>query len=295
MPPNQNHQKDLFENNILFVICLAGLFRSALALIGDFPFEELTYDFLTDLGFTILFTYVVFLLYFDYSYRLILRLFYIPFILLLCLALIHSRGLASSVENNIFAGILLIALTMRGKLPLIYISTLIICTIISLIIVENINHFFTSYDDYSTSSFNFIFVSVAIIWVAFYGKDAFRKKREELEKTRASLEKKTQSIKLLKEELVDQKKELEALSILLESKVYERTEKLKHQNQMMEEYLGLTLTELMEPYQRTIKAINGLTTKNDEKVVQLIKTSGEELKREITQLRDKIKEPNEGS
>ena len=169
------HQDEKFNRNILIVVCIVGLARTIVEMgLRNTP-ESGVVDFYLDLGYGILFVYTLIALMLRFSYRLIHFAFFIPLIILLCLTLIDRRGLASSTENNIHVGIIVIVLTTRStdawKLSLL----LIIGTIISLAVVEYQHHFLVSYTNYSTATFNYIFMGIGTVVVIYYAKKSLRR------------------------------------------------------------------------------------------------------------------------
>ncbi len=277
-----------FEGNILKVVAVFGLVRSFIALARDNPNIAGFADFYIDLANTIVFLLAIIMLQLKVGLKYLIVAFYLPIILLFCVGMVTHRGLASSFEINAFGYVVLFCLSLRHRLPLIFSTILIIGVSISIIIIEQEHQFLVDFSDYSTNQFSFIFVALAIIIITLYSKNIFDEKKLELKETSISLIQKGEELKLRNKELEQQKIELEKLRAGLEEKVTDRTRKLENQHDSMDKYLKLTLIELIDPYHKTLNAINKLDNSSDGKLNQMIVESGEQLKDEIEKLTSKI-------
>lgn len=156
---------------------------------------------------------------------------------------------------------------------------------------DNINYLPES--EYYTNTFTLLFVTLAIIWLVFYCKNVFISARDELHTINEELGTKGNEIKEKNELLTKQNHALNLLKEELEVKVLERAERLHQQKDNIEEYLKLTLSDLIKPYERTINAINQLENPNDDKLMQLIMDSGKKLEVEMKNLRDRLSDAHD--
>ncbi|MEQ9468538.1 MAG: hypothetical protein RLN88_14085 [Ekhidna sp.] len=284
----QNHQ---FETNVLILACGIGLLRSLLEVIMDLTNASIEIDFYLDLAFVFVFGFALLAVYWKLSLFKIYTFFYVPFIILLALMLIEAEGLARSIENNIYGGVIIIAFTLRGRGPVYFISLLIFAAIVSLLIVEYINSFSESFTILNDSPYNFVFSSVGAIGFTLYAKVFFDRKKRRLAMLTNELMSTGEKLKVKNDELTNQKIQLEELNQLLDEKVAHRTENLKKQQGKMEEYLSITLSELEHSYQQIQQEIAEIkTTMDAEGLISLLLTSADNLQKEMNHLRSKIKE-----
>lgn len=283
--------KNRFEYNVLKAACFFGLVRSVIEVSRDLVIEDFGFNFYLDCAFIIMFSATLITLSGNFPFRRIIFIFYIPFILLLTIMFIDGVGLAHSIENNIFAGIIIISLTMRNWMPVYFSLTLIICTIIALVVVEYQHHLFDNYEVLSSNSFSFIFASTAAIAFTLYAKSEFARKRKELSMAITSLDQRNQELLLKNNELLGQKEALEIFTNNADVKVRSKSSKLKSQKAQVEKYLSITMTELFDAYQNTINCIDELSEpKERDEITNMMILSGENLKREMERLRTKIEE-----
>ncbi|GAB4249947.1 MAG: hypothetical protein Tsb0034_29230 [Ekhidna sp.] len=283
--------QNTFEYNVLRVACFIGLVRSIIEVVGDFLAVELLPNFYLDLAFIFVFSGTLIALGKRFPYKRILFLFYIPFVILLWLMFIDADGLAYSVENNVFAGVIIITFTMRKKMPLYFNAALIAGILIGLVFIEYQHHFLERFIPHPGGSFNFVFSSVGVIAFTLYAKTDFTRKKNELAAARKSLDEHHQQLKEKNEELVKQKVVLENLTVSLDNQVKSRSKKLKSQKKQVEQYLSISMTELFDAYQKTVTSIEELDKgEEQDHITSMVVQSGERLKIEMDGLRNKIDE-----
>lgn len=280
--------KDLFEYNVLILGCTLGLIRSLIAISGDLVNISENDDFITDILFAIIFLFAVIGLRLA-PYKWILFLFYAPFITLLLITFIRSGGLTGGIEHNILAGLILVALTLRGRGPVYFVIVLIFGTILSLIYLEWKYGFLENFEDQHINSFNFIFSSLGIIGFTYYAKNVFSIKRKTLEKNREALKNKSLELTRKTDELLEQKEALETLTLALNNKVKSRTRAIKYQKKRREKYLSITLNELSASSKETLSIINDMKKDQDnDQIIQMLIQSGDNLQREMIELNKKL-------
>ncbi len=246
-------------------------------------------DFYLDLAYGVMFLLTLIIVWTDRSYRSLYYTFYIPLIILLCFTLIDRRGLASSVENNIYVGLIVIALTMRSKDARKFSVALIIGTLISLAIVEFQNDFLSDFTNYSSAKFNYIFMAIGTVVITFYSKRLFENWKKKLFLLKNEL---TENYSILAEkqaELEKQTQELEFLNKELESKVNERLILLNKQKQAMEKYLYLTTKELQKEYRGIHELTESVIKLHDHDMKKMMNSSSRKLEEEIDSLVNKLK------
>ena len=283
-----NHQHSQFERGIVKVVAIIGLVRFSIALIGDISQDDGPEDLFLDIVSWIMFLGGLLLIQYNARNRWIAILFFVPLMVLQWLSFYFFNGIASSVEINAFAIVIIFSLTSKGWVPLILTSAFIIGLFGVEYIVEpdNINNLPES--EYYTHTFTLLFVSLAIIWLLFYSKNVFTSSRNRLHAINKELQEKGDEITEKNELLVKQNHALNLLKKELEEKVLERAERLHQQKDNIEEYLKLTLSDLKRPYERTINAINQLEDTKDDKLMLLIKDSGKKLEVEMKNLKDRL-------
>ena len=269
------------------MVCLAGLLRVVLEMDRNTP-QSGVVDFYLDLSYGVIFIMTILAILRNLPYRVIYLTFYLPLVILLCLTLIDRRGLASSTENNIHVGLIVIALTMRGADAWKFSLALILGSMAALAIVEHQHHFLKGYTDYSTSNFNYIFMGIGTIVVIYYAKIVFEKNKEKLSNLEISLSETHLALDASNSKLAIQTEELEALNLELEAKVEERRIFLNEQRKAIRNYLEVTMDELDDEHRSLQKMTKEYVDSNDE-ISSMILTSSERLKTEIDSLMTKLK------
>lgn len=281
-----------FEYNVLLLACILGLVRSLLAVIDDLDDLSQHPDFPTDIMFTLIFIFSIVALRKFSSSKWLLFLFYTPFVLLLVYTFFKSNGLLRSIEHNIFAGLVFIIFTLKGRLSIYFTVILIAGVVASTIILELEYGFFENFHNEHTSDLNFIFASLGIIGITYYAKHVLVQGRNQLSENRDELEMKTRDLESKRDELEDQQKALEKLAVELSKMVSQRASALKSQKERREKYLALTSNELTLHYEKTIKNIENLKAERDgEPLLDMLFESGNSLKKEIGALKTKIDQP----
>ena len=273
--------------NILKVVCGVGLLRVGIETFKHVQFLDSS-DIYDDIGYGIIFTVTLIALFSKASYKLIIGIFYLPIIVLMCLTLFLESGLASPLENNIHIGLMIITLTMRSSDALKFSIYLILGTVISLVAVEWEHGFLDSYTDYSTSSFNYIFMALGAIFVTFYAKSKFESNRGKLSDIRLELIENRILLESSRTQLESQTLKLERLNAELERKVNERAVLLSSQREAMKKYLDVTLKELQGDYQEVRRLAQGVIQKPKDDVSQMMSKSLQNLDDEITSLVHKL-------
>lgn len=271
------------------VACAIGLIRSAIEVVGDLMAVELLPNFYLDLTFVVVFASTLIALKREASPKAILFIFYFPFIALITLMFIDGRGLAYSIENNVFASLIIITFTTRGNMPLMLNGSLIIAIVTSLIVIEYQHHLFENFVALNTSSFNFLFSSVGVIAFTLYAKSEFEKSKKKIAAANNLLDENNKSLSAKNEELLAKKEALEKLTLSLDKRIKSDSEKLQTQKQQVEKYLSITLTELFDAYQETIDTVERFNGEKDN-IASMVVKSGENLKEEMEALRNKIEE-----
>lgn len=284
--------QEKFNYNVLMVVSCSGLLRIAIEfVVYPVTFDHL--DFYLDIGYGILFVSTLIVLLKKSSYRVITFTFAIPLILLLCITLFDRRGLASSIENNIHVGIIVLALTSKGFDSVKYSIVLLIGTVFALAFVEYKYHFFENYSDYSTSNFNFIFMSIGTIVAIFYAKQSFEKGKESLRNLQLQLSEKNIELQKTSKRLNEQTIELEELNLSLEKKVDERIAILKDQKGTIKDYLDITLKELHKEHSEMRELTDAIDFEDMNKVKEMLKISAERLNVELYSLIEKLESDHE--
>jgi hypothetical protein len=269
--------------------CIMGLIRSILAVIGDLGDLEEHSDFYTDIAFTLVFCFVIIALKTSVSFQWILIFFYAPFIGLLIYTFHNSNGLQQGIEQNIFAGLIFIIFTLRGRLPIFFSAILIVGVFVSIVMLEAQLGFLESFEDNHTIDLNFIFASLGIIGFTYYAKYVLIEGRDKLKNNRLELKMKTLQLENKHKELQKQKESLEELTLAIDKRVSQRTKALNLQRKRREEYLAITSTELNQHFEKTIALIEQIELKNQgEPFLKMLHKSGDSLKEEISALKEKV-------
>lgn len=282
---DQHHR---FERGILKVIALIGLVRFGIAIFLSDPAVDGYADLYLDIATAIAFLTGLILVHWNASNRILIACFFAPLIGLLWASFYYYNGLASSNEINAFAVIIIISLTIQGRMPLLFVGVFLVgvCTIMYLVETNNLQTL--QPEDYKTGTTTLLLVTLANLFMIYHAKNVFDESRTDLNTINNDLTEKTTEIQQKRTELTAQNHELTLLKNELEEKVLERTERLQEQKDSIEAYLQLMLTELVKPYDKTIKAINELQSSDDDPMIDMVKTSGKRLEMEIEKLRERL-------
>lgn len=281
-------QHNRFERGILKVIALIGLVRFSIALILNDTLSDGYTDFYMDLATALVFLIGFILLLQRSSNKLLIAFFFAPLILLLWISFYFFDGLASSNEINAFAIVIILSLTIQGRLTWVFVGTFLLGVFLVLFFVERDNLTHLNPSDYHTGTATLLLVTLANIWMTFHAKNKFDSSRQELKNTNQELKERAEEIMNKKEELTAQNKKLNTLKSELEEKVLARTDELMKQKEAIEQYLQLTLNELMRPYEQTITAINDLVNTNNDEMIEMMKVSGLRLAEEVEKLKERL-------
>ncbi|NQZ75010.1 MAG: hypothetical protein HRT61_02715 [Ekhidna sp.] len=283
--------KNNFEATVLKVACLIALTRSIIEVINDLIAEELQPNFYLDLAFIIVFSIGIASTYVKIGFKKLLFLFYLPLITLLCIMFIDGVGLAHSIENNLFGGLVILTFTTRGRVPFFLNATLIICIVFCLIYLGYQYNLLATFEILSSGKLNFVFSTIGIIAFILYAKSVFTRNKSRLASTIDSLNQQTQSLERKREELIEKKKTLDTLTIELNDKVMDRSRELRTHQSQVEEYLSVTMTELFDAYQDTIDAVDRFEeSEGKDQMASMVVQSGANLRKEMESLRSKISE-----
>ncbi|WP_425390313.1 hypothetical protein [Ekhidna sp.] len=286
---NKEHRTS-FEYNVLAVACGLGLLRAVIEVIMDLTQDKLGPDFYLDVCLLILFMYGCYIGITKriHSY-LLLYSFYVPFIGMMLWMFYDGEGLRHSTEINIYASIIIISLTVGFRWSVILNSLFIISVLGVLVILENQFHFLDSFSVANGKPLNFVFSSLGMIAFILYAKNEFVRRKRRLAKGINALHQKNSEITDKNNSLIKQKEDLEQLTNQLDEKVRSGNQLLRNHKDQVEQYLSLSITELYETFENTIHCIEELKEDEDE-IVQMIIQSGDNLKKEMSNLSNKIEE-----
>ncbi|WP_425390310.1 hypothetical protein [Ekhidna sp.] len=275
-----------FEQNVLLLACSLGLLRSILAVIGDFMEPSPSADLITDILFTLVFIYGLLATKYKLSFRWILMLFYIPLTGLFIYTFHQANGLQEGIENNTFVGLIFINFTLRGKLPVYFSALLIGGVLVSLFIIMKTNPVFINNH---TNDLNFIFSSFGIIGITFYAKHVFTKRRNTLKRNQKELENKSTLLQKNQDNLIQQKKALEELALILDDKVTKKTKALNNQKAKREKFLSLMSNDLIKSVDESMNLVETLKSKTkNQPLIDMLVKSGNSLKVQIENLNKKV-------
>ncbi|NQZ79360.1 MAG: hypothetical protein HRT61_25055 [Ekhidna sp.] len=278
-----------FTKNVLAVVCISGLIRIILEFqINTSSFGDL--DSMLDLLYLVIFSTTLFSLWKGISYESLRFVFYLPLIILLCLTLYNSRGLASPVETNTYLALIIISLTTRSIDAIRFSLLLIVGTLLSLILVESKYHFSSDFTDYSTENLNFIFISIVSVILTYYAKQVFEDRKNSLSNIKKSLSRNHRVLQESTDQLEAKTRELEELNRKLEAKVEERMTLLSEKKRALKEYLYLTSEELQIEYEGIYQLTDDSFGASNDQMAKMMIESSSKLDREIKSLVSKLKE-----
>ena len=287
--------KDEFERSVLFLASFLGLSRSVLAIIGNLQEgSRINNDTITDIGFAVLFSYTLWMIQRKVSNKYLIPAFYFPFVMLMIGSFVAAHGIAESIEHNLFAGLILIVLSLKGR-PLVWITGIYSLSVLCAFIYLGQAHpILALAEDFHQGNINFIFAALGVIGFMFYAKYAFTNRREVLGNRKEELRKKLIALGEETNKLLEQRALLEKLTKDLDIKVINRTNALKTQRKRREKYMSLTLNELFSSSEQTIQLIGELKggKASKEPLMEMLIQSGESLKGEIAELRKKVSNDN---
>lgn len=280
----EHNYSSSFERNILKVITVIGFARAFLELSLDKPEVNGYTDFYIDLAVLILFLWGFVMVFWNMHDSWIKWTFYLPLILFMSIGLYTLQGLYSSHELLAYGLVVIISLTMKDKSLIVFNILVLFGTIVSLNFVE-LKLPISSFEKISKTTLPFVFISVTVIVLTNYSKFVFARRRQELKAINESLIKRSSELNEGKLLLEEQNSQLAMLTKELETKVLNRTELLNDQKKSMEKYLRLTLVELIQPYEKTLHAIEKLDLSAADEYTSMIVVSGERLSEEVEKLR----------
>lgn len=275
-----------FERGVLKAVMVIGTLRAVLELSLDNLPETGYTDFYMDIAALVLFVFGLSLILRNGADVLIRWAFFVPLLVLICLGIYFYGGLSGSVELIVYGLAVVINLTMRKRTLLFFNIFLIASTAITFYFVERVQ----PVDSFSVSDDNpitFVFISLGIIVLTNIGKNSFEEKRNELVRLNSNLARKQKELEDGNKELTDQNEKLRALRSELKKKVKERTRMLQQQNESIEAYMKLTLVELIQPYEKTLKEIGKVRAEDN--ISKMLIDSGNRLKYEVEHLTKRLK------
>ncbi|WP_424963287.1 hypothetical protein [Ekhidna sp.] len=282
--------RNTFEYNVLTVASGIGLLRAVLEVIRDLTETSTGPDFYLDLCLVVLFIYGC---YIGITKRihssLLVFSFYVPFVGMMIWMFFDGEGLVHSSEINIYASIIIISLTLNFRWSVILNAVFVVAIFLALVAIEYQYHFLENFIPIGNGSLNFIFSSFGTIAFILYAKNEFVRRKKSLASGIKSLHAKNREITEKNSYLLKQKEDLEQLTTQLDEKVRNGNKLLRSHKNQMEQYLSLSITELYETYENTIQCIDDLEKEEDD-IVQLIIQSGDNLKKEMSNLSGKIEE-----
>lgn len=284
MELRQNH----FEQNLMKTVALLGFVRFLIALFLNKLSVDGYPDLILDIGACLIFLLVFVLASKGAKTIWFIIFFYIPLISLLLISFYIHNGLMSSTEVNAFALVIIFCLTSKGRWPIIFTSVFLIGVLAVLFLVESDNLKGLDTSEYFTNTFTLLIISLAVIWLTYHAKKVFDSSHEALLATNSELTLVTQDLRSKHETLNEQNQHLNQLKTELEEKILARTTALKSQKEVIEEYMQLTLIELMKPYEKTAERIKNLEVSKNDEINQLIIESGQKLDREINKIKEKL-------
>lgn len=283
---NQLHNR--FERGILKVIAFIGMVRFAIALFIGGPLQAPLTDFYLNLATALIFLAGLVLVHVRATDKVLVAFFFVPLMVLVWVSLYFQNGLASAGEINAFAVVIILSLTIQGRLPWVFIAIFLmgVCTTLYLVEWRNIQ----SQDSLvmNTDTTALLLVTLANLFMTYHAKNVFDTSRRELGETNAKLTERAEEIGAQRALLQEQNLQLIRLKDELEEKVLERTAKLQQQREAIEQYLQLTLKELVNPYEKTLKAIDRLENTKNNPMVDMVKESGRRMQAEVEKLRTKL-------
>lgn len=288
----KNQGNSRFERGILKVVAFIGLIRFIIALMVNDPQVDGYLDLTLDIATATVFLAGLLLVHFKADNKWIIGLFFIPLIILLLISLYLNGGLISAGEINAFAIVIILSLTIQGRLPWIFVAALLGGVILVLYVVEQENLNSLEEAVHNTSTFALLFVTLTNILLTLHAKNVFDASRNDLTLANKNLLERKDQIESKRKQLSEQTQKLTLLKMDLEEKVLERTKKLQRQNNSIEMYLQLTLTELMKPYQKTISEIKSLDNPENDEMIKMAKESGKNLEIEVEKLKNRLENSN---
>lgn len=283
-----NSQEGQFERNLIRTVALIGLVRFMLALSVNDPEVDGYQDLYLDVAAFIIFALGFGLISKNVGNRWLVALFYLPLIIMMLISFYLFDGLTSSGEINSFALVIIFCLTTKGRWPIIFTSVFLIGVFVVLFLVEPNNLKASTAPEYYTDTFTLLVISLAVIWLIYHAKKGFDTRHEALLETHTKLSSSTEDLTSQHQLLNQQNQRLTQLKEELEEKVFHRTEALKAQKETIQEYMQLTLIELMKPYQKTTEKIKALELEENDELNQLIIDSGKQLESEIKKIKKRL-------
>lgn len=283
----QNRQ---FEADILTIGCIAGALRMVIAIYRDLPLETVNLDFVVDFALCVVFALPLILLRFQIRFEYITVPFSFLVMGFLCANWIVLNGLSGTGEYYYIGGMVLMALIHKGRWLIFFVTLSVLLEIGLLSIwvfkINWVNHDSISY----MNTRHYLWIMVVVTTALLYHKTQFDIKRENLRKKRKNLESKIETLDRQNVQLEEQKKMLQLSNEWLEENIQQRSDKLMHQRQSIEQYLSVTLFEIGPYLESTVASVDKLDHKTKETTMgHLLMQSVDHLQLAIKSVTDKLK------
>ena len=272
------HRTLSFESKILVAISVLGLSRTVFGfyqiIISQIP-EVIT---IQTIFATLFFTAaLITALHGKYTSRAAM-IFSICLLVLLTRNWITVGGLEGYSEYNLMSMLIIFAAINRGKFLLTIASTVWVVEFVLVIIWHQFPELLNFDEIYPTTKiYNFQFV-VGIVTILL----VYLSKQYDINKVRTKHEAKMvfQKIQELEEEnlrIENEKSELQNMNILLEDRVTDRTIKLTHSNETLDQYLQLSSEEIAPLVSDVVHTIKTISINTDDESLDWLKSAAHNL------------------
>lgn len=286
----QNRQ---FESDILTVGCIAGVMRMVVAIYRDLPIEVVNLDLVVDCSLCFIFILPLILLRLRIRFEYIVVPFSFLMLAFLCLNWIVLDGLGGKGEYYFIGGMILIALINKGKWLVFFVVSCLVLEIGLLYLTIFEDHIFNERNPEDLSVYHYLWVSVVITAALLYHKAQFDSKREELRNNKRSLESKIHRLESQNIQLEEQQFLLQKSNEWLEQNIKQRSDRLLHQRESIEQYLSVTLFEIGPYLESTVNSIEKLDKSTKQTPMgTLLMQSADHLEEAIRSVTSKVKRGN---
>ena len=287
---------DSTEHNLVIIVCVLALVGITVSSVVDWGITQSVTVLLRNIIFALLFAILFALSMTNRDKEWIKVVFGFVLIILMTLFFLESKALQDM--GKFYALGSLIILTIIYNSYWMFIMPAIYITIIMLLInfpESFLYDLIPSIDAMNDVRGDLSFWSntLGILLIILYLKEQYDKNQSNLLEINNNLEASNQKMAEQNAELVNNRKELETANASLNENIEKRTKELKKRNVAVRAYIEMNTKEILNPLKETINEIEGVNlpesrSEEDEKLMRLLRESGEELDKIYETIKDNL-------
>jgi hypothetical protein len=266
-----------FEVKISLLVCLLGVLRIGVAVIGDLNKDIVVAELLTDSALFLIFSSLFYVAFTRPTFKGIHPAIGIVLIIFLSFNFIEFAGVAGNSEFNILSAILAIACLFSGRWMYTLTFLIVALTFALQITILYNEEFMQSFFLYSSNQYNdFIFSIVCVVAITTLLKQLASSEQNKLDGKIRELNSNVALAKTTNRMLIQKHQELAQAKAALELEVEKRTHRLNQKNAAIEKYIYYNTEELKEPLTNLLGAVESY--RGESPLYPFLQISSSELK-----------------